>query len=58
MGVTIRDALDDASLLFPEGAGNPIFDDDRLIAYTTIVAMSAKDGEEIPMGVLTRDLSY
>ena len=50
----IRDALDDASLLFPEGAGNPIFDDDRLTAYTTIVAMSAKDGEEIPMGVLTR----
>ncbi len=50
----IRDALNDASLQFPEGAGNPMFDDDRLIAYTTIVAMSAKDGEDIPMGVLTR----
>ncbi|MGB1372545.1 MAG: efflux RND transporter permease subunit [Aequoribacter sp.] len=50
----IRDALGDASLRFPEGAGNPIFDDDRLIAYTTIVAMSAKDGETIPMGVLSR----
>jgi len=50
----IRDALDDASLLFPEGAGNPIFDDDRLIAYTTLVAMSAKDDDDIPMGVLSR----
>ncbi|MDG0979033.1 MAG: efflux RND transporter permease subunit [Halieaceae bacterium] len=50
----IRDALGDASLLFPEGVGNPIFDDDRLIAYTVIVAMSAKDSQKIPMGVLTR----
>ena len=50
----IRDALGDASLLFPKGVGNPIFDDDRLIAYTVIVAMSAKDSQKIPMGVLTR----
>jgi multidrug efflux pump subunit AcrB len=50
----IRDALDDASLRFPEGAGSPMFDDDRLIAYTMIVAITSPEGTDVPIGVLSR----
>ncbi|WP_269473248.1 efflux RND transporter permease subunit [Kineobactrum salinum] len=36
----IRDALSDAASRFPAGASAPVFDDDRLTAYTAIVALS------------------
>ena len=35
----VRDALDDARAQFPEGAGDPVFDDDRTYAYTILVAL-------------------
>ena len=49
----IRDALAAASLLFPEGAHEPIFDDDRLLSYTTIVAISSQQ-EGLPAGITSR----
>ncbi|TXS92947.1 efflux RND transporter permease subunit [Parahaliea maris] len=50
----IRDALGEVSTRFPPGAGAPVFDDDRLTAYTTILALSAAEGREVPLSLLHR----
>ncbi|RLA57554.1 MAG: AcrB/AcrD/AcrF family protein, partial [Gammaproteobacteria bacterium] len=50
----IRDALDDGSAQFPEGVMAPVFDDDRLAAYTTIVALSSADYNDVPLSLLHR----
>lgn len=50
----IRDALDDAAAGFPQGAAAPVFDDDRLSAYTIIVALRAQEGTDVPLSLLHR----
>ena len=50
----IRDALDDASNSFPKGVLPPEFDDDRLAAYTTIIALSSADYNDVPLSLLHR----
>ncbi len=50
----IRDALAEAAKSFPAGAGAPVFDDDRLTSYTTILSMSAAPDEDVPLSLLHR----
>jgi multidrug efflux pump subunit AcrB len=50
----IRDALDDAAAELPDGAIGPVFDNDRTGAYTAIVAITAREGLEAPIGVISR----
>jgi multidrug efflux pump subunit AcrB len=50
----VRDALDDASSAFPPGVQAPVFDDDRLSAYTTIVAFSSAEHTDVPLSLLNR----
>lgn len=50
----IRDAMTDASKLFPVGVGEPSFDNDRFRSFTAIVAMSGEDESEIPLSILGR----
>ncbi len=50
----VRDAMADAARLFPSGASSPSFDNDRLRSFTTIVALSGKDGADIPLSLLGR----
>ena len=50
----IRDALDDASAQFPAGVMAPVFDDDRLSSYTTIIAFSSPPHNEVPLSLLNR----
>ncbi|MBN7798356.1 efflux RND transporter permease subunit [Parahaliea mediterranea] len=50
----IRDALGEAAGSFPAGVGPPMFDDDRLTAYTTILALSAEDAHRVPLSLLHR----
>jgi len=50
----IRDATDDAARKFPAGAGKPDFDNDRLLSFTAIVALSSSTGEDMPLSLLGR----
>ncbi|MGP1397085.1 MAG: efflux RND transporter permease subunit [Inquilinaceae bacterium] len=50
----IRDALADAALEFPAGAGEPDFDNDRTGAYTAISAITARPGTDVAPGILRR----
>ncbi|GAB3271947.1 efflux RND transporter permease subunit [Parahaliea aestuarii] len=50
----IRDTLGEVSDRFPPGASAPRFDDDRLTAYTTILALSAADDREVSLSLLHR----
>lgn len=50
----VRDAMADAARQFPPGAGQPSFDNDRLQSFTTIVALSGRDGQDIPLSLLGR----
>jgi len=50
----IRDALDDASAQFPAGVHAPVFDDDRLNAYTSIIAFSSAEHTDVPLSLLHR----
>lgn len=50
----VRDAVTDASLRFPQGAANPVFDNDRTSAYARIVALSAADGYDLSRPLLSR----
>lgn len=50
----IRDAMDTATIHFPAGAGKPVFDDDRLKSYTTILALTSAPGREVPLSLLHR----
>ncbi|MBA6412084.1 efflux RND transporter permease subunit [Parahaliea sp. F7430] len=50
----IRDALGDAQSQFPSGVGAPVFDDDRLSAYTRIYGLRAAKGHDISLSLLNR----
>ncbi len=50
----IRDAIDDGSAQFPKGVMAPIFDNDRLASYTTIVALSSAEHNDVPLSLLHR----
>ena len=50
----VRDAVADAALQFPAGAGDPDFDNDRLTSFTAIVALSASGAEDMPPSLLHR----
>lgn len=50
----VRDAMSDAQLVFPPGAGAPTFDDDRLKSFTSIVALSSSGEEDLPSSLLNR----
>jgi multidrug efflux pump subunit AcrB len=50
----VRDALGEAALTFPPGVAAPTFDNDRATSYTTIVALSGRDGTETPLSILNR----
>ena len=50
----IRDAMNDATRHFPEGVGSPTFDNERLSSFSNIVAISSRNGQEIPIGLLHR----
>lgn len=50
----IRDALSDAKLNFPPGAGEPIFDNDRTGAFTAISAITAQEGYELNFAIAQR----
>lgn len=50
----IRDAMADASTRFPTGVSAPSFDNDRSQSFTAIVALSGRDGADIPLSLLGR----
>ncbi|MEO1609167.1 MAG: efflux RND transporter permease subunit [Pseudomonadota bacterium] len=50
----IRDALADASANFPAGVPEPVFDNDRTGAFTSIVALIARDGRRVSDAVNRR----
>ncbi|MEM9010866.1 MAG: efflux RND transporter permease subunit [Pseudomonadota bacterium] len=50
----VRDALSDAEMNLPAGAGTPEFDNDRTGAYTAIIAINAREGGAATPGLLTR----
>ena len=50
----VRDALSDAARNFPQGAGEPSFDDDRIGAFSAISAVHARPGVDVSPAVLKR----
>ncbi len=50
----IRDALSDAAANFPDGVPEPRFDDDRTGAFTTIGALTSRDGRIVSPAVKRR----
>ncbi|MEH6570510.1 MAG: efflux RND transporter permease subunit [Halioglobus sp.] len=50
----IRDALGEAATQFPVGAMDPVFDDDRLSSYTTLIAMTSREGVDAPLSLIHR----
>lgn len=50
----IRDALSAAEINFPRGTGKSNFDNDRTGAYTTLSAITAREGVEVSPGILKR----
>ncbi|CAA0118572.1 Cobalt-zinc-cadmium resistance protein CzcA [Halioglobus japonicus] len=50
----VRDAMADAATLFPTGVGEPVFDNDRLTSFTTIVALSSATDDDMPLSLLNR----
>ena len=50
----VRDAMSDASTTFPAGVGDPVFDNDRLTSFTTIVALSSTGSTDMPLSLLHR----
>ncbi|MEL6476894.1 MAG: efflux RND transporter permease subunit, partial [Pseudomonadota bacterium] len=50
----IRDALGDAARGFPAGVPEPEFDNDRVGAFTLLVALQAAPGREVPLPVIGR----
>ena len=50
----IRDALDDAKRNFPQGAGTPEFDNDRVGAFTAIAAILPEPGVSANPAILRR----
>lgn len=50
----IRDAIGDASALFPPGASAPELDIDRFTSFTAIASLSSGTEEDIPLSLLNR----
>jgi multidrug efflux pump subunit AcrB len=50
----VRDAIGDAAQQFPPGVAEPVFDDGRMTSFTAIVALTAKDGADLPLSLLNR----
>ncbi|MDX1735079.1 MAG: efflux RND transporter permease subunit, partial [Halioglobus sp.] len=50
----VRDAIDDARGQFPTGVGEPDFENDRLTAFTSILAFSAAGDTDMPLSLLSR----
>jgi multidrug efflux pump subunit AcrB len=50
----VRDALDDAAREFPPGVQAPVFDNDRVVAFVRIVAVTSAAGRDVPLSVLSR----
>jgi multidrug efflux pump subunit AcrB len=50
----VRDAMSDASGQFPPGVAEPTFDNDRLRSFTTIVAISADEAQQVPLSLIGR----
>jgi multidrug efflux pump subunit AcrB len=50
----VRDAMGDAALQFPQGTGEPTFDNDRSTSFTAIVALSSKGEDDMPLSLLHR----
>jgi multidrug efflux pump subunit AcrB len=50
----IRDAMSDAAMRFPAGVGAPVFDNNRLTSFTTIVAFSSATDHDMPLSLLNR----
>ncbi len=49
-----RDAINNVTPRFPPGVGEPVFDNDRLTSFTTIVALSSSTEEDMPLSLLSR----
>jgi multidrug efflux pump subunit AcrB len=50
----VRDAMDEAALQFPAGAGKPQFDNDRSLAFSGIVAFSTDVEDEVSLSIISR----
>jgi multidrug efflux pump subunit AcrB len=50
----VRDAMSSASTEFPEGVGEPVFDNDRLTSFSTVVALSSNTEEDMSLSLLNR----
>ena len=50
----VRNAISDASPLFPTGVAKPVFDNDRLKSFTAIVALSSSTSQDMSLSVLNR----
>jgi multidrug efflux pump subunit AcrB len=50
----IRDAMTEAARQFPDGVGEPDFDNDRMSSFTAIVALSSAGPEDMPLSLLGR----
>ncbi len=50
----VRDAMTDAATQFPQGAGAPKFDNDRLRSFTAIVAISTDAEQAVPISLIGR----
>jgi len=50
----VRDAMDEAALVFPPGVRPPEFDNDRARTFTGIAAFSSAGQHEFPLSVLNR----
>tara|TARA_R110002110_G_scaffold66978_1_gene183098 strand:- start:197555 stop:200689 length:3135 start_codon:yes stop_codon:yes gene_type:complete len=50
----VRDAMTDAANGFPAGASSPSFDNNRLNAFTAIVALSPAGDTDVPLSLINR----
>jgi multidrug efflux pump subunit AcrB len=49
-----RDAISNVTPRFPPGVGEPVFDNDRLTSFTTIVALTSSTAKDMPLSLLNR----
>ena len=50
----VRNAVDDARPRFPPGVLEPVFDNERTVAYVRIIALSSAPGYEVSLPLLSR----
>lgn len=50
----VRDAVNDARPQFPPGVLEPVFDNERTLAYVRIIALTSAPGYEVPLSLLSR----